>query len=137
MRLLLKRDVVQSPGCTHGMLYINGLLECYTLEDTDRLVESGGEKLFGETAIGRGKYEVIIDMSQRFRRELPRLLDVPQFSGIRIHSGNTAKDTEGCILVGTARGSDRVTNSRVALHALMEKMERAYTRNERIYIEVA
>jgi len=88
----------------------------YTLED--RVCELGvacGGKVPGATAIPAGKYRVILDFSQRFQRELPHLLDVPCFQGIRIHAGNTAADTEGCILVGLQRGPDAIYQSRDAL----------------------
>jgi len=110
--------------------------ECYTLEDKDRFLEEGGEKIYGETAIPRGLYQVVIDQSQRFRRLLPRLLDVPHFEGIRIHAGNTDADTQGCILVGTVRGDERVVNSRVAFDKLFAKLQRAYDDGDQIVIEV-
>jgi hypothetical protein len=71
---------------------------CHTLEDVQRDV-----KIAGETAIGWGKYKLIVNMSNRFKKRLPLLLDVPNFAGVRIHGGNTELDTEGCILVGTRK----------------------------------
>ncbi len=135
MKLTLVRE---TPGdrCTHGKLYVDNVYECYTLEDEDRFLENGGEKIYGETAIPRGLYQVVIDQSQRFRRLLPRLLDVPHFEGIRIHSGNTDADTQGCILVGTVRGDQRVLNSRVAFDKLFAKLQRAYDDGDQIVIEV-
>jgi len=82
---------------TIGKLYIDDKFFCYTLEDVVRPV---GEKLLGKTAIPWGKYRVILSMSNRFKKVLPLLLDVPMFEGIRIHAGNSAVDTEGCILLG-------------------------------------
>src|SRR5689334_1352299 len=77
---------------TIGSLYIDGEFECFTLEDT---VRAPGIKIAGATAIPSGTYEVTIDLSARFGRMMPHVLDVPMFKGIRIHPGNTAKDTEG------------------------------------------
>jgi len=85
---------------TIGGFYINGVWYCYSLEDADRNLESGGVKIPKQTAIPRGNYKVIRDYSNRFQREMPHILNVPQFEGIRIHAGNTPVDTEGCILLG-------------------------------------
>jgi hypothetical protein len=136
MKLLLVRD----PGgerCTHGKLYVNGVFECFTLEDKDRKLEKGGEKVYGQTAIPRGTYEVIVNFSQRFKRDLPLLLNVAGFSGVRIHAGNTSEDTEGCILVGSSRGDQRVNNSRVAFNKLFDQLDEAYAANEAISLEIA
>jgi hypothetical protein len=85
---------------TIGELHVNGVFECFTLEDTVRPV-----KIKGETAIPEGRYEVVVNFSERFQRPLPLLLNVPNFEGVRIHPGNTDKDTEGCILVGWTKVS--------------------------------
>lgn len=85
------------------------------------------QKIAGQTAIPAGTYKVIIDMSNRFKRLLPLLIDVPNFTGVRIHPGNTDKDTDGCILVGTSQSPDFVGNSRVAFEALFTKMRSAKT----------
>ncbi len=115
LHLLLVRDILL-PQCTLGKLSINGVFECYTLEDPVR----AGPKIAGETAIPAGFYDVQITYSPRFKRMLPLLIDVRGFSGIRIHPGNTAQDTEGCILVGTARDVERgaLYNSREAFDRL-------------------
>ena len=82
---------------------------CQTLEDP---VRPEGVKLLGDTAIGSGRYRVTITRSQRFeRRLLPLLHDVPEFSGVRIHPGNTTRDTAGCILVGTQRNDSAETGA--------------------------
>jgi hypothetical protein len=86
--------------CTIGGFYIDGEFTYYSLEDTDRHLEAGGLKIPKETAIPRGRYKITISYSNRFQTMMPQLLDVPQFSGIRIHPGNTPVDTEGCILLG-------------------------------------
>jgi len=96
MHLELKR-LYHLKQCTIGTLSIDGLFVCYTLED---IVRPAGAKIPGATAIPEGEYRVIVDWSNRFQRFMPKLLDVPGFEGIRIHPGNTHKDTSGCILVG-------------------------------------
>lgn len=88
---------------------------CYTLEDR---VRPDGIKIPGETAIPAGEYEIAITWSERFQQPMPLLLRVPMFEGIRIHPGNTAKDTHGCILVGFHKLPDRVTDSKAAFHKL-------------------
>ncbi len=111
---------------TKGKLFVNGEFECYTLEDKDRSLEDGGEKVYGETAIPRGIYTVQLTYSNRFKTILPLLLDVPQFTGIRIHKGNYSKDTDGCILVGKRNIEDNdnwIGDSKSALTALMAKLE--------------
>lgn len=120
MKITLKRKSLTAE-CTIGALYIDGVFECYTLEDTVREV-----KIAGVTAIPKGIYRVIINISNRFKRLLPLLLDVPGFEGVRIHPGNTAKDTEGCILVGTSElNGSSIGSSRVAFDALFAKMQAA------------
>lgn len=116
MRLHLQREPSVN-GRTFGSLYINGLWQCWTLEDKIRDV-----KISKQTAIPCGTYEVVLTESTRFHRILPLLLKVPGFDGVRIHSGNTIEDTEGCILVGTVREETRILNSRVAIDALMMEL---------------
>ena len=135
MNLILIRD--QSDAvCTFGRLYINGLFECHTLEDVDRGLEDGGEKVAGETAIPRGTYKVIIDWSKRFNKEMLHVLDVPQFSGIRIHSGNTSADTEGCILLGNGRARDYLLDSRSAVSKVFLAVERVLDAGGDVTLEV-
>jgi hypothetical protein len=120
MNLVLIRSRF-SKRSTLGRLYVDGKLECWTLEDAVR----PGPKVPGETAIPAGHYPVRLTYSPRFRRELPLVVGVPGFEGIRIHPGNTDVDTEGCILVGRSVGSDRVNESRLAFDALYPKLEQA------------
>ena len=94
-RMKLVRDQYNNDTTT-GKLYINDKFICHTLEDTVRPL---GIKVKKHTAIPAGTYEVVVDRSNRFKRDMPRLLNVPQFEGIRIHGGNTHKNTEGCPLV--------------------------------------
>lgn len=130
---LVRED--EGEKATEGLLLLNGTSECFTLEDKDRKLEDGGEKVYGETCIPRGTYEVVLDMSTRFKKVLPRLLNVPQFRGVRIHPGNTSEDTEGCILVGAKKvegNDDFIGESRIAFDRLMTKLETA----DRITIEI-
>ena len=109
---------------TVGKMYIDNIYECYTLEDVVRT----GAKVNGQTAIPTGTYNVIINHSNRFNRDLPLLENVPNFTGVRIHAGNTSANTEGCILVGTTwSGKDFIGNSRVAFNKLFEKLKKAKT----------
>ena len=119
-----------TPESTIGMLYFNGTLFGYTLEDFDRelaqdtpLDKIKNTKVYAKTAIPTGVYKVIISESKRFGKDLPLLLDVPGFAGIRIHSGNKAADSEGCILVGSSFGRDVVNNSRETMKKLMGVLE--------------
>ncbi len=105
MNLFLQR-IAQTPEYTIGRLEIDGKFFCNTLEDAVR-----DEKIAGKTAIPEGTYTVIVNRSPRFKRDLPLLIDVPNFEGIRIHRGNTAIDTAGCILVGENKVKGKVINS--------------------------
>lgn len=135
MNLLLRRYEFKGVA-TFGKLYVDGSYECETLEDQDRKLEDGGVKVYGETCIPRGKYLVVIDYSQRFKVDLPRLLNVPGFEGIRIHPGNTVTDTHGCILVGRVRTGGQIQNSRSAFNALFAKLDAAYDEGEEIELEI-
>ena len=100
IKFLLQRDVC-APGFTLGRLIVEGKLYGYTCEDKDRkLEENPGAKIKGRTAIPRGLYRMTLSFSNRFQKMLPLLEDVPGFTGVRIHGGNTSEDTEGCILLG-------------------------------------
>lgn len=119
MKLLLKR-LHKTDKSTIGELYVDGKFECYTLEDVERK-----DKVFGKTAIPKGTYEVIMTMSNRFKKMMPLLLNVPGYEGVRIHSGNKPEDTEGCLLLGKTRGVDSIGESRNAIAAFYPKIESA------------
>lgn len=119
-----------SETSTIGKLYVDDQFECYTLEDKVRPV-----KIKGKTAIPAGRYEVIINFSQRFGRMLPLFLNVPNFEGVRIHPGNTAADTEGCILVGETKDAEFIGQSRLAFEGLFNKLKTA-SETEKIFIEI-
>lgn len=124
-----------SPTTTIGMLYLNNTMFCFTLEDTIRRLEDINKdgdfddenegKVHGKTAIPSGTYKVVLSMSKRFGKILPEVLNVPGFKGVRIHSGNTAEHTEGCILVGTSYRKDTISESRVAMSRLMDILKDA------------
>jgi hypothetical protein len=120
---------------TIGELYINGKFECFALEDKDRKLESGGQKVYAKTAIPRGEYNLVMSFSNRFQKYLPEIQNVPQFAGIRIHSGNTAADSEGCILLGTTKANDFVGNSKVAVAAFIKQIQKV-EKKEKITIEI-
>lgn len=114
MNLTLKRFEFGT-NYTIGRLYRDEEYLCYTLED--KVQEP---KVFGETAIPTGTYSVVIDYSNRFKKPMPHVLDVPGFTGIRIHPGNSDKDTEGCILLGMNwAGNDWISNSTIAFDKFM------------------
>ena len=119
MKIQIKR-LHKTENSTIGEMTIDGIFECYTLEDRERDV-----KIKSETAIKKGTYKVIINHSNRFKRLLPLLLNVPEFEGVRIHAGNSNHDTEGCILVGKNRSLDYIGQSRKAFNSLFEKMQKA------------
>lgn len=138
MELRLQREATNK-GATVGSLLLNGTFLCFTLEDPIREVENEPVeqwKVAGDTAIPAGKYTIILDASVRFHRLMPHLIGVPGFDGIRIHSGNTTEDTEGCILVGTTRGSNCVYDSRIAFNVLWELMKAAVAVEEAIHITI-
>lgn len=116
------------PTYTIGQLFIDGQYFCDTCEDADRgldqtmpVPEILKRKIQNETAIPTGEYIVRFTYSPRFKRLMPQIENVKGFSGVRIHAGNTAKDTEGCVLLGKNTIKGGVTNSR----ALVTKFETA------------
>lgn len=134
MELTLNRIFLGS-SATIGELLINDKHLCDTIEDR---VRPEGEKVYGKTAIPEGTYEVKLTHSPRFKKILPEILNVPNFSGIRIHTGNSSKDTEGCILVGTWDGEkeDWVGSSKIAFDELMTLLEEATNNKEKVTITV-
>lgn len=134
MILNLVRDTFTNKT-TIGQLYIDGKYQCETLEDVKR---AEGIKIYGETAIPKGEYEIVINFSTKYQRPMIQIMSVPMFEGIRIHSGNKAEDTEGCILVGTARGKggDWISGSVKAYKPLFEKIDKAFEAGDHITIKI-
>ena len=109
---------------------------CDTLEPTWRDYEHGAYKVKGRSAIPEGRYAVVISWSPKFKAWLPILLGVPKFEGIRIHVGNTAKDTQGCILVGKNREVGKVLDSCIWVHRLKQKIVEAKAKGEAVWITI-
>lgn len=95
-----------------------------------------GVKVRGKTAVPAGRYRVVLTESPRFKRILPLLVDVPNFEGVRIHPGNTAEDTEGCLLVGFNQVKGKVVASRATFQKLFEKLWAADQAGEEIWTEI-
>lgn len=134
MELKLNRIFLGS-SATIGELLVNDKHLCDTLEDR---VRPEGEKVYGKTAIPEGTYEVKLTHSPRFKKILPEILNVPNFSGIRIHSLNKAEESEGCIGVGEWNGKDTnwISNSRKAFNKLFAILQEASDRGEKITITI-
>lgn len=130
MKLQLKR-LYPKPDYTIGKLYIDGVYFCDTIEDTDRglyqtmpITEIKAKKKQDITAIPYGEYKVVLSMSSRFRKVLPEILNVPGFTGVRIHSGNTQYDSSGCLILGKNTVKGKVTNSRYYVAEFIKKLEK-------------
>lgn len=129
MRLTLKRIANKKDYCI-GKLYINGVYFCDTLEDVDRgLSDAMTEeeikqlKVKGQTAIPVGIYTVLMTYSPKYQKIMPLINNVKGYSGIRIHSGNSSKDTDGCLLVGKNTVVGRLTDSRITFNALFKRLQ--------------
>lgn len=126
-------------NATIGELLVDGKFECFILEDVVREVPGVPVekwKIPGKTAIPQGTYKVILTMSNRFKRILPLLVDVPGYTGVRIHPGNTAENTEGCLLPGAQAGYDKVLNSRMAFDPLFNLIDSAVKSKKPVTITV-
>lgn len=118
MIVYIKR-IFKGNDYTIGRLYIGDDYFCDTLEDR---VRPAGVKVYGKTAIPAGKYKVRKTMSPRFGKILPEILGVSNFAGVRIHSGNNAADTDGCILLGLNKVKGCVSDSRDAMAFFMDRV---------------
>jgi hypothetical protein len=144
MEIAVKRQF-KSATSTIGELSINGVYQqIFTLEDTDRglkqnmlLAEIQAQKVFGKTAIPAGRYEVIINFSEHFQRDMPLLVNVPGYEGVRIHVGNSDVDTEGCLLLGLSRAQDFVGDSRKAFAKFYPLLQAAFYKKEPVFITIS
>jgi Steigviridae/Suoliviridae L,D-carboxypeptidase/transpeptidase len=137
MKLLLKRFEKSRNGkATIGLLFVDGKFFCYTLEDVVR--PEGAPKVYGETAIPEGTYPVNLRYSEHFKRIMPHVDNVPNFSGILLHWGNKDKDTDGCVLVGLQHttGEDFIGSSLIAFNALFNTLRNGADANEKTTVEV-
>ena len=140
MEILVQRQPSKD-GATISRLYVNGVFECYVLEDEIREIKGkpvAEWKIAEKTAIPAGRYKIIITMSNRFKKKLPLLLAVAGFEGVRIHAGNTAENTEGCLLVGQAVKGNVIVGgtSRPALDALQRKIQAVLDAGENVWVTI-
>jgi len=115
-----------------GDILVDGIWECYSLEDP----YDGGANKANKNAIPEGMYPIIITRSIRFKRDMPLICDVPDRQGIRIHTGNTADDTSGCILVGQSCEADFVGHSKSAFNVLFAKIKTALLAKTEVWIDI-
>lgn len=141
MKLKLIRKYFKE-SYTIGDLYVNGTYFSNTLEDKNRDLNKNGKfdngeiKIYSETCIPFGIYPINLIYSPKFKRELPMLQNVNSFTGILIHSGNTNKDTSGCILVGENKVVGKLVNSREHERRLVAKIKEAINKKESVIIEI-
>lgn len=142
MEIKVKRITPIDYPYTIGKMYIDGDYFCDTLEDRVRDINKNGKfdngevKVAGETAIPYGRYQVVVTMSPKFKRELPRLLNVPNFEGILIHRGNTDKDSAGCLLLGENKVKGKVINSTPYEQKLVSILKEIQNKGEEIWITI-
>lgn len=134
MELKIMRQL-RAVSASLGELYIDGVPYCYTLEDP---VRPPGVKVDRNTAIPPGRYRVTLTFSNRFQRILPELSDVPMFTGVRLHGGNTSADTEGCPLLGAKKDEAnlRVYQCAAVVDGVVKKIDAAEKRSEEVWCEV-
>jgi hypothetical protein len=127
---------VSGEGYTLGIMYRNGVRFCFTCEDQDRKLEAGGVKVKTRTAIPRGKYQLTTSFSHRFQKELPDVRDVPQFEGVRLHGGNKAEDSEGCILIGQVRTSTGIAKCADTVQRMIDMINQTEDAGGKCWLEV-
>lgn len=138
MRLLLKTEE-RLPDWTLSRLLVDSEFSCFACEDAVREIPGrpvNEWKVFGKTAIPAGIYVIKIEWSNRFKRPLPRLLNVPGFTGILIHPGNTHENTDGCILPGLHWHQGGVSQSIAAHNVIFKKLQRAEDAGHENSIEI-
>lgn len=142
MKILIRR-IAKKNTYTIGKLYINNEYFCDTLEDKDRGLTDTmskeiiqGIKVKGETCIPTGIYGVSITYSNRFKKKMPLINNVKGFEGIRVHSGSTDKDTEGCVLVGENKVVGKLINSRITYNKLFAILDKTLNKKELITLTI-
>jgi hypothetical protein len=130
-KLYIKEDVLDEYSTGEKLTYL-----CDTLEPKWRDYAHGANKVKGKSAIPEGRYPVVITYSTKFKMWLPLLVNVPKFEGIRIHAGNSVKDTQGCILVGENRAVAVVLNSRKCVDLVKKKIVEAKDKGEAVWIDI-
>ena len=133
--------VIGGETFTQGVMYFNNVRLCVTCEDEDRRLETSLEdikarKVPGRTAIPRGKYKLITSFSNRFQKVLPEVLNVPGFTGIRIHGGNKAEDSQGCILVGKVRTASGIAQCADMVKRVIEEIDDAQELGIETWLEI-
>lgn len=143
MILLTLNRFFLKPAYTIGTLSIKGKFFCDTLEDTVRdlnkdgdLEDAGEFKIYGETAIPYGRYKVIVSYSPKLKRDLPLILDVKHFTGIRIHKGVSARSTLGCVCVGDNTAKGRLSDGAFYEEKLVTLLKDYISKGEEIYIDI-
>jgi len=150
MKIKVIREVL-TPTETLGSLYINEKFFCYTLEDVDRKLKNTdaidfvkAHKVKANTAIPSGEYRMILSMSNRFKRIMPEVLNVPGFQGIRFHGGNTHLDSEGCVLVAKQRNINKPSAWQGIKNwvfgsqekQLVAEMQKVLSKGEKIFLSI-
>lgn len=128
-------------NATLGKMYLDNVFFCQTCEDEDRFLERSIEdiserKVYGRTAIPRGRYRLLVTFSNRFQKPLPIVLDVPGFDGIRIHGGNRAENSHGCILVGKVRTSTGIAQCADSVQRIISQIEEGEEMGIETWLEV-
>ena len=140
MEIIVQRETYTNDSTIGTLTY--GGSKCYTLEDKVRDVNKDGDlndigesKVYGETTIPSGRYQVVITFSNRFKKQLPLLINVKGFEGIRIHAGNTKEDTSGCILLGLGKKANMITESKNAMSIFMPWLQKTLKKNK-VFIKI-
>ena len=142
MEILLVRSTF-TDDYTEGKLFVNGVYVCDTVEDKDRGLDDKmsedeilKKKVFGKTAIPIGRYRVVIDWSNKFNKNLIHILKVKGFDGVRSHSGNSATDSYGCVIVGIRKTKGWVGDSRKTYAILHKMVEEAIKRGDEVHLTI-
>ena len=140
MEIIVQRETYTNDSTIGTLTY--GGSKCYTLEDKVRDVNKDGDlndigesKVYGETTIPSGRYQVVITFSNRFKKQLPLLINVKGFEGIRIHAGNTKENTHGCILLGNTKGVNMIGESKIATTAFISWLQKVI-KTEKVFITI-